>query len=590
MGRWLRHVLAAQQWAHRRAFQAATAAPAQAQACVLAALVRANADTAFGREHGFATIRTPAAFARRVPIRDYEALRPYVSRTVAGEAGVLTTEAPLMFATTSGTTGEPKLVPVTPAALRTTAALMRLWTVYALRDHPRLLDHRVLTLVGAAVEGHVPSGLPVGAMTGLIQQRLPWLIRRRHAVPYAAALVREAETRYFVTVRLALAHQVSSIGTPNPSTLLRLADVATRRPDDLVRAIHDGTLGAGRIEPMAGTGVGDGELRRALTAGLRPDPQRAATLEALARRHGRLVLGECWPELALFACWLGGSAGLQARHLDAHFPGLARRDLGLVASEGRMTIPLEDDSAAGVLAVHAGFFEFIPEEEIDAACPPTRLAHELEDGRCYYVIVTGANGLYRYDMNDVVEVRGFYHRTPRLAFVRKGRDMLNITGEKLHLNHVLHALRAAERAAGLGVWQFRLIPDVEASRYDLLLEMSRPPDVRQLATLGRVFDGALAEVNVEYAGKRASGRLAMPRLHLMRAGWSERLCRKEFAEGRRDVQHKWNALRPEWDVASRAEVITTLDTTAPPSSVSAGCLRWRPGTPDCCPILPPTDG
>jgi hypothetical protein len=563
VARLLRHLLTAQQWAHRRAFEAATAAPAQAQARVLARLLRTNARTAFGREHGFATTEGPATFARRVPIRDYEALRPYVNRIAAGEERVLTAEAPVMFATTSGTTGEPKLVPVTETAARDTGALMRLWTVHALRDYPGLLDHRVLTMVGPAVEGRTAGGRPIGAMTGMIQQRLPWLVRRQQAVPYAVALVRDAETRYFLTARLALAHPVSSVGTPNASTLLRLAEVAARHVDRLCRAIHDGTLGVQSVEPIAGAGVSPGDLLAALKAGLYPDPRRPAVLEAVARRHGRLVLGACWPELALVACWLGGSAGIQARHLDAHFPGVPRRDLGLVASEGRLTVPLDDDSAAGVLAIHTGFFEFIAEEEIEAAWPRTRLCHELEDGRRYYVVLTAANGLYRYDMNDVVEVRGFHRRTPRLAFVRKGRDMLNITGEKLHLNHVLHALRTAEAAAGLGTWQFRLIPDVEASRYDLLLELARPAaDTRSLAILSTAFDRALADVNVEYAAKRASGRLALPRLHLMRPGWSERLCRQEFVQGRRDVQHKWTVLRPEWDASSRDEVLTTLDEAA----------------------------
>src|SRR5207249_2845956 len=276
-----------------------------------------------------------------VPIGDYEAFRPWVARIVAGERRVLTAETPFMFTATSGTTGEPKLVPVTASWAGVMAALMRLWTVHALRDHPAMLDGHVLAMVSPAVEGVTPGGLPYGAMTGLTFQRLPWPIRRRHAVPYAAALGRVVEG------------------------------------------------------------------------------------------HGRLVLGECWPDLSLVACWLGGSAGIQARHLDAHFgPRVARRDLGLVASEGRLTIPVGDHSAAGVLAVHANFFEFVPEEAIEEATPRTLLAHELEVGRRYYVIVTGGNGLYRYDLNDIVEVQGFHRRTPKVAFVRKGRDMVNITGEK----------------------------------------------------------------------------------------------------------------------------------------------------------------
>ena len=70
-----------------------------------------------------------------------------------------------------------------------------------------MLDHRVLTMVGPAIEGIAPGGLPYGAMTGLTYQRLPWLIRRQHALPYAAALIRDHETRYFVALRLALGHR-----------------------------------------------------------------------------------------------------------------------------------------------------------------------------------------------------------------------------------------------------------------------------------------------------------------------------------------------------------------------------------------------
>jgi hypothetical protein len=562
MGRLLSYALAAHQWPHHRAFEAVTRQPQQAQAAVLRALLQANAGTLFGRHHGFRDL-TPAEYARRVPIRDYEALRPYVARAIAGEPNVLTAEPPLTFASSSGTTGEPKLVPVTETSAREMSDLMRLWTFHALRDHRAMLDGRVLTVVGAAVEGVTPGGLPYGAMTGLTYQRLPWLVRRRHALPYAAALIRDHETRYFVALRLALARSVSSVGTPNPSTLLRLADLAGRRGDELIRAIHDGSLGADDLAPIAHAPLGARELRAALAAGLAPDPARAARLAAVAARRGRLVLGECWPGLALVGCWLGGSAGVQARHLDAHFPGVPRRDLGLIASEGRLTLPVEDDSAAGVLAIRTCFFEFIPEDEIDEPAPCPRLCHELQDGRRYYVIVSGANGLYRYDLNDVVEVRGFHHRTPRVAFVRKGRDMLSLTGEKLHLNHVLHAVRDAERATGLGVWQFRLVADVESARYDLLVEPARPVAAGAAAAFAAAFDRGLASVNQEYAGKRASSRLAPPRLCLMRPGWSERACRQEFASGRREVQHKWSAMRPEWDEASRAEVVERVDPGAP---------------------------
>ncbi len=534
--------------------------PADSQAATLRGLLDRNARTAFGRAHGFGGIRTVAEYRTAVPLRDYEGFRPYVDRIVAGESAVLTAEPVTAFATTSGTTGAPKLVPVTASWLARMAAGVRLWMLRAQRDHPALLDGAILTVVSPAFEGRTPGGLPCGAMSGLLQRRLPSLIQAAQAAPYPVHLIEDCDARAFLLLRLALARAVSVIGTPNPTTLIRLAVIARREADRLLRAIHDGTPGipwpAVREEP----GWDARASRRALDAALRPDPVRAGVLATAAGRRGALSLGDAWPGLALIGCWLGGHAGRHAARLATDYGAVPLRDLGLVASEGRVTLPVTDGSAAGVLSLDAGFYEFIPEESMDVSAPPVFLAHELEVGRRYGVVLSGANGFYRYDLNDVVEVRGHYRRTPLVAFVRKGRDMTSITGEKLHLNHVQAAVREAERLTGVAIWQFRLIPDVDAWRYDLLVEPSVPGlDAIGAEAFARGVDEALGRVNVEYALKRRSRRLAAPRLSVMRSGWAERQCRSEFARGRREGQHKWLAIQPEWDPDSRIEVVRTWE-------------------------------
>jgi len=556
-------------WAQHGRFERAVRDPARAQAAVLRSLLDRNRHTVFGREHGFATIAGPRDHARRVPIRDYEAFRPYITRLVAGQTRVLTAEPPVMFATTSGTTGEPKLVPVTASWRAETAGLMRLWLRRALADHPGLFAGKMLTVVSPAVERWTPTGIPCGAMSGVAARDLPWLTQRQHAVPYAVSLIRDPDARYFVTMRLALARSVSAVGTPNATTLIRLAETARAHGEALVRAIHDGTLGIPDppMVPMVDdSALGGAEALTAIRGALRPDPARARALARIAEREGSLAPRAAWPALALIGCWLGGNAGVHARHLGEHYGDVPLRDLGLVASEGRMTIPLEDGSPAGVLAVHATFFEFVPEDRIEEPSPPVLLAHELEEGRRYYIILTGGNGLYRYDLNDIVEVHGFHHRTPVVAFVRKGRDMVSVTGEKLHLNQVQAAVREAEDETKLAVWQFRLVPDVAECRYDLLIETreARVEDRVVLAFL-RTFDEALSRLNIEYAAKRASRRLGPPCLSLMRSGWSERQCRADFARGKREVQYKWPAIALAWDPASRADVLRNLNAVDEPA-------------------------
>jgi hypothetical protein len=541
-------------------FRRATEHPESTQALVLRRLLAENAQTAFGRQHGFDAAWSAREYARRVPIRDFEGFRPWVDRMAAGEGQVLTAEAPSMFTTTSGTTGQPKLIPVTPSWQAEMADLMRLWMAGLVRDHSESFAGAALTLVSPAMEGRTPGGLPVGALSGVAYQRIPWLVRRQYAIPYAVHLVRDPDARYFVTMRLALARPVTVIGTPNATSLIRLAETAAAEAERLIRAIHDGVLGLPAPEIVAESGVPPAAALRAISGRLSPDRPRARALERLVATHGTLRPRDAWPDLRVIACWLGGTAGLHARRLADHFGDVPLRDLGFIASEGRMTVPLEDGSAAGVLAVHAGFFEFVPEDRIEEAEPPVRLAHELEDGGRYYIVLSGGNGLYRYDINDIVEVRGFHGRTPRLAFVRKGRDMVSITGEKLHVNQIQAAVREAEDEVKLPVWQFRLIPDAEACRYDLLVEPhgADPADPEARRFLG-AFDRALVRLNVEYASKRASRRLGPPRLHLMPPGWSERQCRADFHRGRREVQYKWPAIRLEWDDASRRERARCLE-------------------------------
>ncbi|MEB3299847.1 MAG: GH3 auxin-responsive promoter family protein [Candidatus Sericytochromatia bacterium] len=540
---------------HVQRFEAAIRDPEAAQFWLLRRLWEQNRETAFGFEHGFGSLRTLDDWRRAVPIREYEAHRPWIRRLLAGERKVLTAEEPDSFCVTSGSTGEPKLVPVSPRWREGNAALTRLWIRGAVRDHPRCVGGRILTLVSPAVEGVTERGLPFGSMSGMLARRAPWLTRRQYAVPYSVALVREHEARYFMTARVAMAQPVTALLSPNPSTLHRLAGVIADRADDLLRALHDG--GPGTAWPDVLELEGPVNLPEKLADLLSPRPDLARKIGAMAEKFGRLLPSHLWPDLALVGCWLGGSAGVQARGLpEVYGRAVPFRDLGLLASEGRMTMPLEDGQPAGVLLVHAVHYEFLSDaEDRETGEGETLLAHQLEVGGRYRIIITAGQGLYRYDMNDIVEVRGFVGRTPKVAFLRKGRDVVSLTGEKLHLNQVQEAVLEAATAAGLAWWQYRLLADVARMAYDLLVEPTDRPWPKDAAgRLAAGLDNALAARNLEYASKRSSGRLGPPRIVVMRRGWAEAFSRAAFAAGRREAQYKWNPLGDSWDEVSLAHV------------------------------------
>src|SRR5690242_8231276 len=103
-------------WAHDRLLRAALT-PGEVQARTLGAILRACANTDFGRANGFASCADPDSFRREVPIHDYEQLRPWIERQIATGSAALAPEPPIFYARTSGTTGRPKAIPVTRRVL-----------------------------------------------------------------------------------------------------------------------------------------------------------------------------------------------------------------------------------------------------------------------------------------------------------------------------------------------------------------------------------------------------------------------------------------------------------------------------------------
>ena len=535
------------------AFDRAAENPEVAQRNYLLALLRRNQDTAFGREHGFHGIQSATDYARRVPIGDYARHQPWIERLKRGDKRVLTVDEPLMFATTSGTSAEPKFIPLTAEWLRELQRITTLWLYRSQVDYPSLFASKSVTVVSPAVEGRTASGTPIGSVSGVTYQRTPWMVRRSYALPYDVSEIVDYDDRYFVATRMAFAADVSMLAVPNPSTLLRLVDEGREHSERIVRAVHDGNLG---VSPPEQADPEQRLLYSKLERAIRPDQRRAGFMGRCLERHGTLLPRDLWPRLPMIGCWLGGAAGVQAKRLLEPYGPLPLRDVGLRATEGTVTVPLTDGDAAGPLAVGSGFWEFVPEEDIDAQRPQVRLAHELEGGKRYYILMTTSAGLYRYDINDIVEVHGFYKRVPRLAFVRKGRDMVNLTGEKLHSSQVGQAAELAARELGLVDLQIQLIPDDNKMHYDLLVECEGGIGV-VAQEFAANFDRHLAEINIEYAHKRRSRRLGRPRLWPMKRAWTRRRRRRDIEEsGKRDTQYKWPMIRMQWDDATRAEIAT----------------------------------
>jgi hypothetical protein len=526
-----------------KSFEKAVKDPHAVQQNFLRNILQNNENTEFGKLYNFADIKNETDFQNKVPLFSYEELEQFIKKMISGKGKVLTFDKPTMFNVTSGTGGTSKYIPITHESQKLTTQLTTQWLYRMLCDHPRILNDSTLGVTGAAIEGYTLSGVPHGCASGMIYKNLPWLFARSYVIPYSVSEIDDYDLKYYLMIRLALATKISFIATPNPTTLLRLAEIGIKYQESIIRSIHDGKLWD---EKLNFNKEKYQNILRHIQSGLKPMPSRTNFLDKIVEANGKLIPSKCWPELQLVACWLGGSVGFKAEALNEFYgPDTPKRDLGLLASEGSITLPHKDHSPSGILAIQNNYYEFIPEANINERRPPILLSHELEIGKRYFVLLTTTNGLYRYDINDIVEVTGYYQKTPELSFVSKGQDMTSITGEKMHSNHFILALNKLKALFNISIRQFRAVPNMEKNRYEIFLNIdSETTDDFLLDIVIPALDEALSDVNIEYKQKRKSGRLQGPCLHLMDDGWEKIVMTDSIKSGQRDTQYKWKQLCP----------------------------------------------
>ena len=546
----------AQAWTVQRAlrdqsrYARAVKNPRETQRAWLLDQLRREQDTAFGREHRFADIRTVADFRRNVPLGSYETHEPYIERVKQGDTEALFhNQRVRMFALTSGTTSARKFIPVTDRVLDSYRRVWTVWGLLAYAPRPALFRHARLTLVSDWDEFRTDAGIPCGSISGFTAQLQNWVVRQGYVLPPESGKLKSTEAKHYLAWRLGVTRAIGSWITPNPSTLLQLARFGEQHAEALLRDVRDGTLNIEFDWPVP--------LVHSLKRQIKPQPQRARQLEQIINRTGSLRPKDVWPELKLLGCWTGGSMAAYLRSFPEYFGDAAVRDLGLIASEGRMTFPIEDHTASGVLEIVSGFFEFIPVDEIDSPQPTVLEADELVEGGEYFILLTTASGLYRYNIWDVVRCTGWYERTPLLEFLHKGNGISNITGEKLTEHQVASAVAATLDRLDVQIGTFSLAPcwDDRQPFYGLFVEETHVPSPPSAAERARVrgresdsapltltlsphqnvgrgdrnddssvtdlaaaIDAELQRANIEYAAKRASGRLGPVQLQFLPEG------------------------------------------------------------------------
>jgi hypothetical protein len=275
-----------------------------------------------------------------------------------------------------------------------------------------------------------PGGIPIGfaadaAYLGRLEQLA---LQKLLVVPLAVARLPDLRAfRYCTLLFLLAAADLTLVSVWNPTFLTALLAPLDEWRDRLCFDLRRGS-----VTPPGSVAA---ELTRPLLGWLRPDPARAAHLARVLAAPGPPAdrLRQVWPKLALISCWTDAAAGQYLPQLRELFPHPEIQPKGLLSTEAFVSFPLPATPGAA-LAVRSHFFEFEPVE--GAQWAPCRLAHQLDRGGRYRVVVTTGGGLYRYQLRDEVEVEGFARRCPLLRFLGKSDLVSDLVGEKLAEPHV----------------------------------------------------------------------------------------------------------------------------------------------------------
>jgi hypothetical protein len=482
---------------------------AQTQSRLLLETLRANRDTEFGRARGFARILDARGYQTSVPPTTYDDFAADIHRIAAGETNILTREPIRLLEPTSGTTGGEKLIPYTAELRRQFQRGVAAWIYDLFRRRPALRSGRAYWSISPIFgpPRRSAGGLPIGfdddtAYLGGVERLA---LRRLLITPPALTRLPDMDTfRYVTLLSLLAADDLTLISVWSPTFLTALLAPLQNWQEQLCSDLRGGT-----VKPPSPLARG---LASDLCRWLRPNPRRAERLTSILGSASRMSdrLRAIWPRLALISCWTDAAAARFLPDLRELFPRVEIQPKGLLATEAIVSFPLIDQPGAA-LAVRSHFFEF--EEDGSGGC---RLAHELDRGGRYRILLTTGGGLYRYQLRDEVEVVGFHHQCPLIRFVGKGDAVCDLVGEKLaepHLRTVLDRLLAKRNLQA----RFALVcPVVDApARYHLYLQ---PLELATAAALldevQREFESGLME-NPYYRHAVAVGQLAPAQVRLL---------------------------------------------------------------------------
>ena len=512
---------------------------AETQGKTLRRILEQGKDTEFGKDHRFAEILNAkddaelySLYTKNVPVSVYNDYESYIEKSINGEPNQLVPGKPELYLATSGTTGKPKYIPMTEEYLNYINEIQSMILASFVRQKKDVYVGKILAMTGRAIEGYAPDGTAIASTSGATKRNTSKAALKLMAFPDALVGIDDYNSRYYAAMRLAIEKDVRLVFNANPTTVLELLRNAAKYYDDYCDDIEKGTI-SDKVDIPS-------EIREKLLEGVKPNKKRAKELRALKKKAGGVPEPkDIWPNLRVNCSWKCGNTAFYNKKLANLFPeDSIHQEFGYFASECRFGYTLDASDDSSVVFPHRVFLEFIPEEELDKANPKVLQLKDLEIGKRYSPLVTNPSGLYRYNMNDLIEVTGRYFECPRILMIQKINGIVSLTGEKLYEKQFMNAVNEASAKFGKTVEFYMGCGDLESAAYHLFYEFREKTTDSELKEFNSFVDKKMQEYNMEYEAKRRSLRLNEPVPYLLPEKSFGRFKEALIKAGRSDGQFK----------------------------------------------------
>ncbi|SEO02256.1 GH3 auxin-responsive promoter [bacterium A37T11] len=415
-----------------------------AQTRVFKKLLSAAQNTAFGRDHQFNSIHSYEQFKEKVPVRDYEGLRPYIDRMVSGEADVLWPGKPLYLAKTSGTTSGVKYIPISKASMpqHIKAARNALLNYIHETGNASFVNGKMIFLQGSPVL-HKKNGIHVGRLSGITAHHVPPYLQKNRLPTYATNCIDDWETKVDAIVEETLHQDMRLISGIPPWVQMYFDRLMARTGGKQIKDIFK-------------------NFSLFVYGGVNFEPYRTRLEEVVGKRIDSIEL----------------------------YP----------ASEGFIAFQDSQKEKGMLLLPDSGiFYEFIPADEFYNPNPTRISLADVKPQVNYVLILSNTAGLWAYNMGDTVK---FVSTQPyRLVVTGRIKHFISAFGEHVIAEEVEGALLSVANKQGIGICEFTVAPQVnpepgQLPYHEWFIEFDEEPT--NLEQFRHQVDQALQQKNTYY--------------------------------------------------------------------------------------------